>query len=83
MVIVLAVLLVVFPVLAAWKRQWVAAGLFAAGYVVFGYYFFKDWESMEDLAAVAAFLVLVVPLYVLGLAASVITYLLGKRKKVG
>jgi hypothetical protein len=79
--IISGVLLLVPIVLSIIHKKWLPTLIFVTGYLFFGFVFFKPWESMEDLGAVANLVVIVLPLYIIGFVAWFISYRLKKKKQ--
>lgn len=74
------IVLLLFPILAAWKKRWLACGIYLAGCVLF---FISTWRELNgwgDLAAIATLLVVVGPIYILGTLVSLISFLRRKNK---
>jgi magnesium-transporting ATPase (P-type) len=76
--VLLWVVLTAIPLMAAWKKQWLAFAVYAAGWLLFLYSVLQRKDGWDDLADLATFMVVVVPIY---LVATVIWLFRWGRKR--
>ena len=74
---ILWIILTIFPVMTAWKRQWVAFAFYAAGWFLFLYTVIRKHDGWDTLADMATFVAVVVPIY----ASATIAWLIGHFRK--
>lgn len=60
---VIWIVLTLFPVLAAWKRCWIATGIYSLGWLIFLIFVLRSHGGWDDLVDVALLLFVVVPTY--------------------
>jgi ABC-type proline/glycine betaine transport system permease subunit len=64
--VIIWIVLLALPVLAAWKRRWWTFVVYAAGCLVFLFEVDKGNGGWEDLANFATLIVVVIPIYIVG-----------------
>jgi hypothetical protein len=63
---ILWIVLLIVPIIAGIRRYWTAAVIYVIGSLLFAVNLFKDHDGWSDLANFATFLVVALPIYLVG-----------------